>query len=142
MKKAVTLAAFLLAAGAAGAGDSKYTPGQVIVKFKEVLNLSEGPGGVRTQFNSINKLNGLFGVYKITPLYDFLPTEPVNDPNGKWEWRHWEAVMKKYRYDTYYVLEYKANVEPPAVAKAYEGDPNVDFAERNFILELCENENK
>lgn len=62
MEKVVTLTAVLLTACAAGAVGIKCVPGEVIVKFESVLNLSEGAGGVRTQYGSINKLNETFGV--------------------------------------------------------------------------------
>jgi thermitase len=123
---AVAAAVIISLAGAAYA-EPKYVPGVLLVKFKDVLEKG-GKYPLETQYPGVNTLNRKYGVTKIEPLYSFLPTKPINDPNGKWKWKHWQEMMAKYRMDTYYVIKYDKKYDPKVVAKAYEANPKVDSA--------------
>jgi hypothetical protein len=85
---AVTACLLLGSAGFAFATRARYEEGVIVVKFRDVLNIEKIGDSVITQYPNINELNELFGVYEIDEIFDFLPEEPVNDPHGKWEWRH------------------------------------------------------
>jgi|GEM_PF-1509971 len=113
-------------------GTPKYVPGVLLVKFKDVL-AEGGKYPLETQYPEINNLNRMYGVSKIEPLYPFLPKEPINDPNGKWKWKHWQDMMAKYRLDTYYVINYDKKYDPEVVAKAYRVTASVDSADPDCI---------
>jgi hypothetical protein len=115
----------ILAGGASAA--PRYVPGVLMVKFNEVLS-NGGKEPLETQYPEINTLNRTYGVYKIEPLYPFLPKEPINDPNGKWKWKHWQEAMEKYRLDKDYVVYYDRRHGPEAVANAYKASGAVDYA--------------
>ncbi len=115
---------------------TSYEPGVILVKFKDVLQ-GGGQNFLETQYPNVNKLNTKYGVTKIYPIYDFLPTEPIRHPQGKWEWRHWLGVMEKFRYDTYYHIEFDKRYDPKVVAGEYKKDPNVDLAEPNYYGYVC-----
>jgi hypothetical protein len=127
----VGVAVLIIATTPYAYGAEPYEPGVVIVKFKDVLE-GGGRNPLETQYPNINKLNGKYGVTRICPIFDFLPKEPVRHPQGKWEWRHWLAVMEKFRYDTYYHIDFDPRYDPKIVASAYKADPNVDLAEPNY----------
>lgn len=137
LSKSITACLILGSAAFAFGAGVRYENGVVIVKFKEVLNIEKRANRLITQYPGINELNERLGVYKIDTIFDFLPEKPINDPHGKWEWRHWLEIMEKQRYDTYYLVSYSAKEDPKKVAEAYAKEEVVDFAEPNYYGELC-----
>lgn len=99
-------------------GEAKYLPGVLLIKFEDLLNKG-GKNPFETQYPGVNTLNRKYGVTKIETMYPFLPKEPIDDPNGKWKWNHWEEAMEKYRLDTEYIIHYDPKYEPEEVAGAY-----------------------
>ncbi len=136
LKVTVGVVALIMATASTIYAGLNYEPGVILVKFKDVLH-GGGRNPLETQYPKVNKLNERYGVTKIYQIYDFLPTEPVRHPEGKWEWRHWLEVMEKFRYDTYYHIEFDKGYDPKVVASAYKADPNVDLAEPNYYGYVC-----
>jgi hypothetical protein len=84
----------------AATGADEYVGGEVVVKCLDVLTLFNEEGIPQTGDEELDDLIIELGVYDISEIYDYLPTEPIEDPNGKWDWQDWQNMMAVYRFDT------------------------------------------
>jgi hypothetical protein len=130
------MAVSLILIMAAVASGDDYVEGEVLVKcITTIAILDPGPPPI-TNNEELNAVIEELAVYEIPEIYDFLPTEPVDDPNGKWDWDNWQDMMDEYEYDTYYNFKYATDIDPIAAAELFEACEIVEFAEPNYLCEL------
>ncbi len=129
---AVTL---ILIMAAVASGDD-YVEAEVLVKcITTITILDQGPPPI-TNDEELNAVIEELGVYEIPEIYDFLPTEPVDDANGKWDWEDWQDIMDEERLDTFYTFKYSTDRDPVAAAEMLAACNIVELAEPNYIREL------
>lgn len=111
-------------------------PGQVIVKLQERPALQaltaepEADGVIATGLEFIDRLNELFQVYAFEPLL-----EPLARAAG-------ESVetlgIQRANLLGFYVVSFDPQYDPNEVASAFEADPNVVYAEPNYVAYVSE----
>jgi len=112
-------------------GRLEMVPGQIIVKLQgasAVQALAAEPeedGTVRTGLSFIDRLNQFFSVYAFEPL-----VKPLARSVGK----SVETLgIQRPELVSYYLVSFDPQHNPDEVASAFEADPNVDYAEPNYI---------
>lgn len=117
----------------------KYTPGQIIVKFRseKFANISSAP-------RSIKALNQKYLLKKIEKLYkNQSPDQPKNQKLAeKLEARQKRASKDgkekseklKEGFERTFTLSIDDKVDAQKAAEEYANDPNVEYAEPNFIF--------
>ncbi len=127
------LAAGLILMPAAFVAAEDYVEGEVLVKcITTIAILDPGPPPI-TNNDELNAVIVELGVYEIPEIFDFLPTEPIGDPNGKWDWEDWLSVMDIYHFETYYLFKYNGNVSPQEAANLLGACGIVDYAEPEYF---------
>lgn len=111
--------------GSAWADDTKeFVPGALMVKFAESANveIQKNGGGVTIGIHSLDILNQKYGVKDFRPV--FSPT-PKSDKG--------RTAYKKLGLDRIYRFETDKNVNVPSMAAEYGTNPNVEYAEPDYI---------
>ena len=91
------------------ANNENYVPGEVLIKFKENPQLDEGHFFVSSSINSINSLNEKFKPKKFKKI--------------------------KLKNKHVYKLSFDDSQNLDEIIKAYSDNPNVEFAQPNYIYE-------
>jgi len=126
----------LITAAVAGAEEEYYVPGEVLAKCTVVLEVDYGSGVPQTGDEQLDAVIIELGVYEIPEIYDLLPEEPIDDPNGKWDWDDWQDMMDEEQLDTFYTFKYSSDTNPIAAAEMLAACDIVEIAEPNYLLEL------
>ena len=104
-----------------------YAPGRVLVKFKDNVEISSKSAG-RTGIESIDRLNARYGVKSLAKLFPNAvrheEKRTFKDPSGK--------VHTIPNLHNIYKLEIDRSYDPREVAREYEKDPNVEYAEPDY----------
>jgi hypothetical protein len=99
----------------------EYKPGELIVKFLDKVSFSESTGGfILTGIESVDKLNIEFGVNSVEKLLEYDTVSSLSN---------------------IYKLTYSMDIDALSVTKKYTEDPNVKYAEPNYILSLLDTPN-
>ena len=114
----------------------EMVPGQVIVKLQGAASVQaltaepEADGIVETGLAFIDRLNESFRVYAFEPLI-----EPLARATG-------ESVetlsVERPKLLGFYLVSFDPQYDPDEVASAYEADPNVEYAEPNYLAYISD----
>lgn len=114
-----------------------YVPGEVIVKFKSGVFKEDGLSSLEEITEILSKgIEFEYGVYETERILSdelLFPDKPVNHPRGVWTWEDWQENVAEFELDTFYLVKYSGEFDPPDVAEAYNGLETVDFAEPNGV---------
>ena len=111
--------------GIPGVDDSKeFVPGALMVKFTESANveIQKNGGGITTGIHSLDILNQKYRVKDFIPVFS---SKPESDKG--------RTAYKKLGLDRIYRFETDKNVNIPSMAAEYGTDPNVEYAEPDYI---------
>lgn len=125
MKKTLALSVtflLLMAISSVGAKAPEYVPGEVIVKFKKGLDKLEkdSKGNVKTGVGSVDALNSK---HQVKAMEKILKKQ--------------EKISKKkskHGLDRIYLLKLSKNADIEKVVKEFNKDPNIEYAEPNYIV--------
>jgi subtilisin family serine protease len=96
--------------------DEEFTPGELIIKLRESIKFKSLEGTVTTESETLDQLNKAYGVTK------------VNLISEKDEGSHLSNIYKISLPDTVNVLQ---------AVKDYSKNPDVEYAEPNYIYYTC-----
>jgi subtilisin family serine protease len=118
---------FLLIASASAAKSPEYVSGEIIVKLKQNPNsVILNPAGFAETGNSIDGLNSKYKVAKMEKILG----RYENNKNNK------EALnsFKKHGLDRIFLLKISGNANIDEAVKEFNKNPNVEYAEPNYIF--------
>jgi len=113
----------------------QYVKGEILVKFKDETQIlqSLAKGIQQTGISTIDQLNQTYQVEKMEKVFKNAKprlTKPTfKDYTGK--------IHQVPNLDKIYKLNYKDKIDPVELSKKYEEDPNIEYAEPNYIAQIC-----
>jgi subtilisin family serine protease len=113
----------------------EYVKGEILVKFKDETQIrrSLAKGVQQTGITAVDQLNQKYQVEEMEKVFkDAKPhlTKPLfKDHQGK--------VHEVQNLDKIYKLKYKAEIDPVEISKEYAKDSNIEYAEPNYIAQIC-----
>ncbi|MDY6959182.1 MAG: S8 family serine peptidase, partial [Halobacteriota archaeon] len=109
----------------AGFENPDFVPGELIVKFKSDASVRPSvsiKGIATTGYNSIDSLNNQYGVTSLEKVFETAKkpvTRKIPDPTN------------------IYLLELPKDADILSIAREYQMDTNVEYAEPNYITHIC-----
>lgn len=113
----------------------EWVPGEVLVKFKDDVEIrtTKGVGFVRTNIESITELNRR---YKVKEMEKVFKTAKKRREK-KYIRIYTGEVMEVPQLFNWYKLKVPDDADITAIVEAYKSDPNVEYAEPNYIARIC-----
>lgn len=117
--------AISLYVGLAGADTNIFVPGELIVKFKPGVSVKPSVSAVgiaTTGYGSIDILNEQYGVTSLEKVFK-TAKKPV--------------VRELFDFSNIYMLKLPEDADILSAVEAYQRDPNVEYAEPNYLYHIC-----
>jgi len=113
----------------------QYVKSEILIKFKDdtQLNRSLSKSSTKTGLSSIDNLNQKYQVEKMEKVFKNAKprlTKPTfKDYTGK--------IHKVPNLNKIYKLKYKSDIDPLELSKKYAKDNSIEYAEPNYIAQIC-----
>jgi len=113
----------------------QYVPNEVLVKFKDGVTFPKvlAKGATKTGISAIDKIGEEYQIEKMVKVFKDAKshlTKPVfKDYQGN--------VHEVPNLDKIYKITYKSKTDPKELSKTYSEDPTVEYAEPNYIAQIC-----
>ena len=117
----------LLAFNAFGANQKEYVPNEIIVKFKNApdrINLNSADN-IETGISAIDTLNSEHKIKSMENLFE----KNLGITNKI-------SSIKKHGVDRIFLLKTSENADVERLVREYSNDPNVEYAEPNYIVHI------
>ena len=122
---------------AASGSPAEFVPGEILVKFKSQVTLVEKPGiQTSTNLGSLNTLMESQGIQSAEPVFKDA-TKPGVGARGTIN----GELQAAPDLSTIYILHLPAQNDVLATVEAFQADPNVEYAEPNYIAHLTDTPN-